>query len=121
MAPTFIPNRSREASGSPTLWGSARPPNWETLFGSKIARLGVNQLKKKLAIMEREAREKGEPQALQATEKTTRKARTARRTRAKDHEEHGSKRGESKASMTTAIGMDGLQPLLGRCAASPGV
>ena len=67
-----------------------------------------------LAIMEREAREKQESQALQATGKTRTDARTARKTKAKDHEEQQSKHGESNASIKTAIVVERASP----CAAA---
>ena len=75
-----------------------------------------------LAIEEREAREKREPQASQATENTRREAQTtARRTRAKHHEAQPSQRGESNASIKIASAVGRVQPLLARCARSPGV
>ena len=71
---------------------------------------------------EREAREKREPQASQATENTRREAQTtARRTRAKHHEAQPSQRGESNASIKIASVVGHVQPLLARCARSPGV
>ena len=71
---------------------------------------------------EREAREKREPQASQATENTRREAQTtARRTRAKHHEAQPSQRGESNASIKIASVVGRVQPLLARCARSPGV
>ena len=78
--------------------------------------------KRNLAIEEREAREKREPQASQATENTRREAQTtARRTRAKHHEAQPSQRGESNASIKIASVVGRVQPLLARCARSPGV
>merc|ERR1712093_854966 len=57
-----------------------------------------------------------------ATENTRREAqRTARRTRAKHQEAPRSQRGESIASIKIASVVGRVQPLLARCARSPGV
>ena len=91
-------------------------------FFEKLRGLQKTPKNRNLAIEEREAREKREPQASQATENTRREAQTtARRTRAKHHEAQPSQRGESNASIKIASVVGRVQPLLARCARSPGV
>ena len=109
-------------------WSSLRrllALSWRRLapLGRSWGALGaILPLIRNLANEEREAREKREPQASQATENTRREAQTtARRTRAKHHEAQPSQRGESNASIKIASVVGRVQPLLARCARSPGV
>ena len=70
--------------------------------------------------MEREARSRRELQARQARQEQ-REQQEQRRPEREHQDEQQGKSGKSSESIQTAIQYDRLMPLLGRCAASPGV
>ena len=72
------------------------------------------------AIMEREARSRRELQACEARQEQ-REQQEQRRPEREHQDEQQGKSGKSSESIQTAIQHDRLMPLLGRCAASPGV